>query len=149
MYLVSACLLGLKTRFDGGGNWGKGKLILSRNLLVPFCPEQLGGLPTPRPPAEIMGVSGEDVLLGKGRVCNDKGEDVTAFFLRGALESLYLAELYGAEGIFLKEGSPSCGVSCIHDGSFSGCKRAGRGVTAALLQQHGYQIFPEKELFEK
>ncbi|MEW5919443.1 MAG: DUF523 domain-containing protein [Bacillota bacterium] len=147
MYLVSACLLGLKSRYDGGSNRGSRNPVLPNTLLVPFCPEQLGGLPTPRSPAEIIGGSGEDVLAGKGIVCNERGEDVTALFLRGAYESLYLARFYGAEGVFLKDGSPSCGVNCIHDGTFSGCKRAGMGVTAALLQQHRYTLFSEREFF--
>lgn len=146
--LVSACLLGVRCRFDGeacpsgevlraleGGGEGSG-----RCRLVPVCPEILGGLPTPRARAEIRGGDGEDVLEGKARVICADGRDVTRAFLRGAEETLRLARLYGAEEAWLKARSPSCGVHHVYDGSFSGRLRCGRGVTAALLGRAGLRL---------
>ncbi|MGI5875507.1 MAG: DUF523 domain-containing protein [Dethiobacteria bacterium] len=148
MYLVSACLLGIKTRYDGKAKLLPGSPVLPLNMLIPVCPEQLGGLSTPRLPAEIIGGGGKEVLTGKARVTDCKGKDVTDFYLKGARETLYIALLYGIKGAFLKDGSPSCGCSYIYDGSFSGEKISGLGVTAALLQEHGFAIYNEKGLLE-
>lgn len=126
-YLVSACLLGLRTRYDGGS---KAVSWLARHTrkLIPVCPEQLGGLPTPRPPAEILDGDGWAVLEGRVHVVNRKGEDVTQAFIRGAEEVLRLARLLRAEGMILKARSPSCGLS------------PKMGVCAALLRLHGYTL---------
>lgn len=147
IYLVSACLLGLKTRYDGGGN--RCPLLLRlcrRRRLLPVCPEQLGGLPTPRRPAEICGGDGWAVLRGEAAVMDEAGRDVTAQFLRGAAAVLQLAQLCRAEGAILKWGSPSCGSGLIRDGSFSGRRRPGDGVTAALLKRHGIPVYSERDL---
>lgn len=146
-YLVSACLLGLATRYDGGHNGSAAlRKFCRRYRVIPVCPEQLGGLSTPRRPAEIRGGDGLDVLRGKAAVVDDAGADVTAQFLRGARAALRLAQLYRVEGAILKSGSPSCGSGKIRDGSFSGRCRAGDGVTAALLKEHGIPVFFEKSL---
>ncbi|QJA06251.1 DUF523 domain-containing protein [Thermosulfurimonas marina] len=127
--LVSACLLGLATRYDGKRLLEpRARDLLERYRVVPVCPEQLGGLPTPRPPAEILGGDGGAVLSGAARVINARGEDVTGAFLRGAEEVLRLARLLGARQAFLKAQSPSCGLHPL-------------GVTAALLLREGLEVY--------
>ena len=145
--LVSACLLGLRTRFDGGAKRRHGVVRLQeRYRLIPVCPEQLGGLSTPRPPAEIQGGSGEAVLAGDSRVLTKEGADVTANFVRGAEECLAVARLFGAAGALFKARSPSCSSRQSYDGSFSGRLVPGMGVTAALLVRHGLELLSEDDL---
>ena len=116
IYLVSACLLGLPTRYDGGHNRSAAlRRICRRHRVIPVCPEQLGGLPTPRRPAEIRSGDGQAVLQGKAVVVDDAGADVTMQFLRGALAALRMAQLYRVDGAILKSGSPSCGTGDIRD----------------------------------
>lgn len=146
VYLVSACLLGLKTRYDGESAALRGTLAVPLGRLLPICPEQLGGLPTPRCPAEIAGGDGSDVLAGRAGVWDGQGRDVTGAFLRGARETLFMGRLYSIQGAYFKDKSPSCGSSCIFDGSFCGRLRQGAGVTAALLKEHGIPVFPETDL---
>lgn len=147
IYLISACLLGLATRYDAGHNCSpRLRRFSRRHRVIPVCPEQLGGLPTPRPPAEISGGDGCAVLQGKAAVVDEAGNDLTAQFLCGASGTLRLARLFRAGGAILKSGSPSCGAGSIHDGSFSGRRRSGDGVTAALLKQHGIPVYNETEL---
>ncbi len=137
--LISACLLGLPCRYDGGAKRLEGiGALLERHECVPVCPEQLGGLPTPRPPAECR----------EGRVFTREGADVTAEFERGAQAALELARLFGCEAALLKERSPSCGCGVIHDGSFSGGLTAGDGVTAVLLKVKGIPVYGESRLEE-
>jgi uncharacterized protein YbbK (DUF523 family) len=108
--------------------------------VVSVCPEVLGGLGTPRPPAEI-------VHVGRlRRVTTDQGRDVTAEFERGAAEALEQAVRHGARVAVLKEGSPSCGTSFVYDGTFTSHPVDGAGVTTALLRRHGIQVFSEHEL---
>ena len=138
VYLVSACLAGVSCRFDGSSCARKEiRQWVAAGKALPVCPEQLGGLPTPRPPAEIVQGDGEDVLLGDAKVINDLGADVTPAFLRGAQETLKLAQLIGAQEALLKERSPSCGCTQIYRDSVL---TSGEGVTAALLRQHGIHI---------
>ncbi len=145
MILVSACLVGCRCRYDQGSKPHDPVIALIREgKAVPVCPEQMGGLPTPRLPAEIIGGDGDDVLDGRARVVNSAGEDVTAQFLAGAREALRMAEAAGAAVAILKERSPSCGSAAIYDGSFSGGVRSGVGVTAALLRRHGLQVYSEE-----
>ena len=147
IYLVSACLLGLPTRYDGGHNCVPRLRRLCRRCgLIPVCPEQLGGLPTPRCPAEISGGDGEAVLRGESTVVNKAGNDLTAQFVRGARASLRLARLYRADGAIFKSNSPSCGAGSIYDGSFTGGLREGDGVAAALLKRRGFPVYTEKSL---
>lgn len=143
--LVSACLAGLHTRHDGRASTDERIAALVREgRAIPVCPEQLGGLPTPRRPAEIRGGDGADVLAGRARVIDEAGEDVTEAFLRGAEETLRLARLAGAKGVILKARSPSCGAGAIYDGTFSGARRPGDGVTAALLRREGVEVQTEE-----
>jgi len=135
--LVSACLLGEKCRYDGGGQYCAGAVRLGeRYELVPVCPEVLGGLSTPRPPSEILGE----------RVITIDGRDVTAQFRLGAERSLEAARKAGAVKALLKSGSPSCGRGLVHDGLFSGKLVPGSGVTAALFEKNGIAVYTELDL---
>ena len=115
-------------------------------ILIPFCPEVAAGCPAPRPPCEMVGGNGGDVLNGKAVVINREGADLTAAFIEGARKALQVARENGVTAAILKEGSPSCGSSLIYDGAFSGKRIPGRGVTAALLQQNGVKLFSEVDL---
>ena len=130
--MVSACLLGITCRYDGKTIQSldcKQELDRLNVIWIPFCPEQLGGLPTPRPAANINEGNGEDVLTGKAKVLTKSGVDVTESFILGAEQVLAIAEKQLVTAIFLKARSPSCGVS------------QPSGVTAALLARHGYKIY--------
>ena len=134
--LVSACLLGCSCRYDGKSKPCEQIISLaSRHCLIPVCPEQLGGLATPRPPAEIMGK----------RVINNQGHDVTQAYEKGAMEALKLYQALGCQMAILKSRSPSCGCGQVYDGAFSSALRPGDGVTAALLKQHGIRVLTEEE----
>jgi len=116
-----------------------------RYCLIPVCPEQLGGAPTPRLPAEICQGTGEDVLDGRARVMTSDGRDVTDIYLRGAAEVLAVARLTGATCAVLKARSPSCGVGDTYDGTFSHTLREGSGVTAAALARAGLLLHTEED----
>jgi uncharacterized protein YbbK (DUF523 family) len=149
--LVSACLLGEKVRYNGAAATA-GSEVFSRWLdegrIVPFCPEVAGGLGVPRPAAEIGGGDGAAVLDGVAAVVTREQANVTANFLRGAELALAAALAHGARLAILKDGSPSCGSTSIYDGTFSGTKREGMGVTATLLERHGIRVFSEAQLEE-
>lgn len=148
--LISACLLGLRVRYDGGG-FDPVQLLLdwqSEGRLVVVCPEGAGGLPTPRPPAEIPGGQGALVLAGEQVVVTDQGEDVSAAFIRGAEQALALVRKHRIRYALLKARSPSCGNVENYDGSFSGVRVSGEGVTAAALRQAGVRVFNEEQLGE-
>jgi len=150
MIMVSACLAGINCKYDGGNNlipWIRD--LVADGKAIPVCPEQLGGLPTPREPAEIAGGFGGDILEGKARVTTCSGEDVSAAFLRGAVEVLNLARLVGAACAILKERSPSCGSGWIYDGSFTHTPVPGQGVTAALLKENGIPVYSEETVSEE
>ena len=137
MILVSACLLGCACRYDGQSKPHPLAMELARQgRAVPVCPEQLGGLTTPRLPSERRG---EQVVKRNER-------DATAEYRRGAEEALRLAELYGCRAAVLKERSPSCGCGRIYDGTFTGTLRPGDGVTAEMLKAHGMQVYGESEI---
>lgn len=138
--LVSACLLGQNCRYDGTHCDREAlRIKLEGKAIVGFCPECAGGMTTPRYPSEIAQGEGLDVIAENACVKNRIGEDVTAPFLSGALEALEICKKKGIRRAYLKEGSPSCGVSRIYDGTFSGKKKPGRGVTCAMLEKHGIQ----------
>lgn len=148
--LISRCLLGHRVRYDGGAH-GPFDLLQqwqSEGRVVALCPEVAGGLPTPRPPAEITGGQGAQVLEGKVRVLTDADADVTAAFVAGAEAALRLVHLHDLRIAVLKARSPSCGNLQNYDGSFSGQLVDGEGVTAALLRRHGVQVFNESQLVE-
>lgn len=145
--VVSACLAGLATTHDGRAKPHPKVLeLLRQGRAVLVCPEQLGGLPTPRPEAEIAGGGGEDVLAGRARVLDLSGADVTENYLRGAGEALKAARLSGAKKAILKAKSPSCGIDRIYDGTFSGRLRPEAGVTAALLRREGIEVLSDEDL---
>lgn len=135
--LVSACLLGLRCRYDGKSKPSAAVLALGEtHTLFPLCPEQLGGLPTPRPPAEWQGE----------RIVNRAGQDVTEAYRRGGEEAVRLAKLTGCRWAILKERSPACSCDRIYDGSFSGVLREGRGSAAEALAEAGVTVLGESML---
>lgn len=136
--LISACLLGTCCRYDGASKAHPLVAeLVKRHTLVPVCPEQLGGLPTPRPPAERQG----------DRVATQAG-DVTAQYRRGAEEALRLYQLLDCEAAVLKERSPSCGKGLVYDGTFTGTLIEGDGVTAELLAGQGIPVYGESRIEE-
>ncbi|MDQ4142161.1 MAG: DUF523 domain-containing protein [Actinomycetota bacterium] len=145
--LVSACLAGRACRYDGSDN-REGRLseLIEQGRAVLVCPEEEGGLGTPRPPAEIVGGDGHDVVEGRARVVTRQGRDVTEEYLAGARLALDRARAAGARAAVLKSRSPSCGKGCIYDGSFSRTKRAGDGVTTALLEANGIKVVTEEDI---
>ena len=135
--LISACLLGCKTRYDGRSVPNEAAIALSKKYhLVPICPEIYGGLPTPRVPSERI----------SDKVMMKDGTDVTENYRRGAEATLALAKMMNAEIAVLKEKSPSCGVGKIYDGTFSGTLTDGYGVTAELLSLNGIRVIGESEI---
>ena len=148
--LVSHCLLGHRVRYDGGASGPYAQLAQwqAEGRVIALCPEVAGGLPTPRAAAEIPGGQGVEVLAGKAAVITTEGEDVTEAFVSGARQALALVERHGIRLAILKANSPSCGNRLTYDGSFSGVKVEGQGVTAALLTRAGVQVFSELELEE-
>ena len=136
--LISACLLGYCCRFDGSNNGPMEDLILLKRKyhLIPICPEQLGGLTTPRLPAERLG----------DRVVNTEGVDITEQYDRGAKEALRLARLFGCKYAVLKSKSPSCGVGEIYDGTFTHTVVQRSGTTAELLQENGITVLDETQI---
>ena len=135
MIIVSACLAGIPCRYDGGRKTDPAILELVRSgQAIPLCPEQLGGLTTPRVPAEIR----------DGRVFTRDGRDVTEEFHRGAAIVLDMALEYGCGEAILKARSPSCGKGEIYDGTFSGRLVPGDGVTAAILSENGIAVRTEE-----
>ncbi|WP_305041800.1 DUF523 domain-containing protein [Geoalkalibacter sp.] len=144
--LVSACLLGLHTRYDGAGKGHAGVIAWLRRhqrLPVPVCPEQLAGLPTPRSRTFFHQGDGVGVLEGRAQVVSEQGEDRSAVFLRGAQETLKVARLCGCAEALLKERSPSCGVHQVYCGEE---KISGMGVAAALLQRNGIAVLSEEDV---
>lgn len=137
--LVSGCLVGQKVRYDGGDQGLQGTALerwITEGRVVPFCPEVAGGLPIPRAPAEIVGL----------RVRTRAGVDVTEAFESGAEQALELARRHGIRVAVLKERSPSCGSSEIYDGTFSGTRKQGEGITTSLLRANGVEVYSEAEL---
>lgn len=145
--LVSACLAGCACRFDGRAKpQPQVQSLVDGGAAVAVCPEVAGGLGTPRRPAEIVGGDGDDVLDGRARVIDDTGRDVTDAHLQGAAEAVRAARAAGAREAVLKEGSPSCGPTERYDGTFSGVRRPGQGVTAAALRRVGVAVRSEADL---
>ena len=150
LVLVSSCLLGESVRHNGGDKRSD-HLVLQRWIregrVVPICPEVAGGLPVPRPPAEIAGgAGGLKVLEGEAVVVDDRGRDVTVQFVNGAERALTIAREKDIRLAVLKEGSPSCGSAFVYDGSFTSTRVPEAGVTAACLRRAGVQVFSEDEL---
>ena len=135
--LISACLIGDKTRYDGHSNYHPlVKELLQKYELVPFCPEVEGGLSTPRKPSEIK----------DGKVINIEGKDVTKNYLKGAELAYNICAYLDIKVAILKEGSPACGTHEIHDGGFKGKKIKGMGITASYLSKKGIKVISEDEI---
>jgi uncharacterized protein YbbK (DUF523 family) len=152
MVLVSACLLGEKVRYNGADKRCDDPIMMGwvrEGRAVSVCPEVLGGLPVPRPPAEITEAAGGlEVLNGRASVMGPAGENVSVQFRLGAEQALEMAQTRGIRMAVLKENSPSCGSRYTYDGSFSGTRVALPGVTAARLQEAGVRVFSEAQLGE-
>lgn len=137
-YIVSACLAGVSCRYNSGHSRNEEVVRLVREgKALPACPEQLGGLPTPRPPAEFRKGDGRAVLSGRADVADGSGRTVTDSFLKGAIEFTRLAKAFRAKGAVLKDRSPSCGPRRVY---IDGHLRGGRGVAAALLEAEGVKL---------
>lgn len=135
--IVSACLMGLCTRYDGKANSNDEILDLAKSFdLIPVCPEIYGGLATPRLPSEIRG----------SKVVNAQGDDVTDNFNKGAQDTLKICQILGATRAILKSKSPSCGSGLVYDGTFTGHLVPGDGITARLLKAHGIKVYGEDDL---
>ena len=133
--LVSACLLGTNCKYSGGNNYSEEVMEYLKDYeIIPICPEQLGGLPTPRPASEII----ED------KVINNEGTDVTYNYQNGAEEALKIAKLLGIKKALLKAKSPSCGNGKIYDGTFSGTLIDGDGITTKLLKENNIEVITIK-----
>jgi uncharacterized protein YbbK (DUF523 family) len=147
--LISACLAGERVRYDGK-TLAVATDIMNRwftqGQVISVCPEAGGGMSVPRAPAEIMNGDGLDVQAGKAQVVDNMGIEVTGYFMRGAQLALSLCQKHQIQVAVLAEASPSCGSSIIHDGSFSGKKIAGVGVTTALLRANGIEVFSQHEI---
>ena len=146
--LISACLLGERVRYDGKDRRCRNDILhrwIKERRVVSICPEVTGGLPVPRRAAEITLGGGKEVLAGRAGVINTDGVDVTENFLAGAKHTLDVVRLNRIRIAIMKNGSPSCGNTYIYDGSFSGLRSRGEGVTAALLRKNGIHVFNENE----
>lgn len=148
--LISACLAGLPVRYNGSA-----KPLLhdavdrwrAAGRLVTLCPELAGGFQVPRPPAEIEnGLDGDDVLDGRARVLEISGGDVSSAYIEGARIALDVALANACRHALLIDGSPSCGSGFVYDGTFSGIRHAGKGVTAALLRRNGIAVYSDREV---
>ncbi len=137
--IVSGCLMGCDCRYKGDNCKCDELLALAKNhTLIPVCPEQLGGLATPRDPAEIVG----------DKVISNHGKDVTYEYTKGAQMALYIAKTNNADAVVFKANSPSCGKGIIYDGTFTGNKVAGNGVAAEMFLNSGYKVFNENEIHD-
>jgi uncharacterized protein YbbK (DUF523 family) len=137
MKIVSACLAGVRCRYDGkDASSEKVVELVRKGKALSVCPEQLGGLPTPREPVECK----------DGRAITRSGKDVTSLFEKGAAESMKIADLVGAQEAILKAFSPSCGSGKVYDGTFSGKLIEGDGIFTALLKKKGIKILTEKDI---
>lgn len=131
MYLISACIAGINCKYDGKNNYNQvAKWLLDNNLAVPACPEELGGLSTPRVPSEIVGKT----------VLSRNGINVTVEFNRGAEKTLQIAKENNVKIAILQKRSPSCGVYNIYDGTFNGNLIKGEGVTTKLLRENNIKV---------
>lgn len=147
MYIISACLCGVNCKYSGKNNINQKCLKLfkeGRGILV--CPEQLGGLQTPRNPVELKGTAKDIIENNDGTAIDEVGKDYTEQFVRGAYETLNIAKNAGIDRAILKEGSPSCGCNLIYDGTFTGKKIPGKGITAYLLEKEGMTVFSDEDI---
>lgn len=135
-YIVSACLCGEKTRYDGKTKTSENvKKLVDQNKAIMVCPEVLGGLEVPRLPCEIQ----------NGKAINTASEDKTEYFIRGAYETLEIAKKHKIKKAILKENSPSCGSKCIYDGTFSKTLISGEGLTTKLLRENNIYVISDED----
>jgi len=147
--LLSACLAGVECTYKAEGKTRRWAVdLVAQGRGVPVCPEVAGGLPVPRPEAEIRGGEGRDVLHGGARVVDVNGRDVTDAYLKGARIALTAARRTGARIAVLKARSPACGCGAIYDGTFGGVLRDGDGVAAAALKGEGVTVVSDEEVSE-
>jgi len=149
--LISACLLGDNVRYDGNNSLFHSDRLQfwqQQGRLLRLCPEVAGGLPVPRVAAEIDGGDAKAVIKGEVQIRRQDGVDVSDAFMTGAEIALALCMKHDIRIAILKEGSPSCGVNKVNDGSFSGTKISGQGLTACMLAQHGIAVFSEHQIAE-
>lgn len=145
MILVSACLLGIDCKYNGSNNKNENVLkYLEGKEYVIACPEQLGGLTTPRNPSEIVKIGENEI--NDYKLLSNEGKDVSESFIKGAKETLKIAKIFNCTEAILKEGSPSCGSSFIYDGSFTGKKICGQGVTTDLLRKNNIKVISENQV---
>ena len=145
MILVSACLLGIDCKYNGSNNKNENVLkYLEGKEYVIACPEQLGGLTTPRNPSEIVKIGENEI--NDYKLLSNEGKDVSESFIKGANETLKIARIFNCTEAILKEGSPSCGSSFIYDGSFTGKKICGQGVTTDLLRKNNIKVISENQV---
>lgn len=137
--IVSGCLFGCDCRYKGDNCKCEELLALAdEHILIPVCPEQMGGLSTPRDPAEIVG----------DKVISNHGKDVTYEYTKGAETALHVAKVNNADAVVLKANSPSCGKGIIYDGTFTGNKIEGNGIAAKMFLDAGFSVFTENEIPE-
>ena len=135
--LISACILGINCKYNGKNNYNPlVEKLKERYILIPICPEEMGGLSTPRNPSEIL----------NDKVISSAGDDVTNNFFDGANKALDIAKKENISKALLKEGSPSCGSNYIYDGTFTKTKINGMGITARLLKNNNIKIYTEDEI---
>ena len=146
MYIISACLCGVNCKYNGLNNYNEkcNELFISGKAIL-VCPEQLGGLSTPRVPSELQDNT-LNIIKKNGKILNKDGEDVTENFLKGAREVATIAKKLNIKKAILKEESPSCGVNYIYDGTFTGNKIKGNGITTELLKALDIEVISEEAL---
>ena len=150
VWLVSACLLGTHCRYDGGHCYnGIVEKLKKDAVIVPVCPEMLGGLGVPRTPCEIVGGTGADVWKGAAKVISRNGEDCTRAFKDGATKALRLCRDHGVKNALVKGNSPSCGYGTIYNGSFTGAGRTGNGVFTESLLSAGINVVCDSDTVKK
>ncbi len=150
MILISACLCGIDCKYNGKNNSHPVfEKMLADNKVLPVCPEEMGGLATPRPACEIIGGTGLDVLAGKARVISKDDQNLSEAFINGAEQVLKMAADQGIQEAILQSRSPSCGCGFIYDGTFSSQLIEGDGVTTALLRQHGIKVVNEADFLRR
>ena len=135
--LISACILGINCKYNGKNNYNPlVEKLKEKYILIPICPEEMGGLSTPRNPSEIL----------NDKVISSAGDDVTNNFFDGANKALDIVKKENISKALLKEGSPSCGSNYIYDGTFTKTKINGMGITARLLKNNNIKIYTEDEI---
>jgi uncharacterized protein YbbK (DUF523 family) len=147
MIIVSACLAGINCNYKGESKPNE-KIIslIKERKAIPICPEQLGGLTTPRSGARILSGNGEDILEGKSELITDNGGNVTKEYIKGAEETLRILKMFNCDTVILKQGSPSCGKGKTQGGESERKLFQGDGVTTSLLKRNGIKLFSEEDL---